>query len=409
MAQRDGSIYLYLFIVACVLFMIMTVLFFLENSAKENILADKARVEAQKTSLENDKRDLNQTIGELRNLIAGPTADSADWPKEPHYMDLMKEKAERAINEVLTELKEPPRSYDSLIGCYGDIQGLFKRLLEARAEAFAKRDAAVGSEVKVREASDSTVAEITKANSQTLTSLQELQAKYEDLDGRSKAEKAELVKQLEKERDEHTEQVVLLSRQSAFKDTQIKALENRVEKLLAEVNKEKTDEDVEADGKIVNILSSSGKGWINLGRPDHLPSGLVFRVFQYTKGGKKHFKGQVEVQKVGDDLSEVRVIEEKDSLNPIVAGDYVTSAFYDPKAQIVFVFAGTEMESKDVTKDYVVSKMKSYGAQVSEKVDINTDFLVAFKNYENTPEYKAARELGVTVIRERDLLEYIGR
>jgi NAD-dependent DNA ligase len=53
--------------------------------------------------------------------------------------------------------------------------------------------------------------------------------------------------------------------------------------------------------------------------------------------------------------------------------------------------------------------MKSYGAQIRDKVDINTEFLVATKNFENTPEYKAARELGVTVIRERDLLEFIGQ
>lgn len=409
MAQREGSIYLYLFIVACVLFMIMSVLFFMENSAKEQILVERAQLEQTKKSLDGDKRQLNDTISGLRLLIAGPGAATGEWPREPHYMDLMKEKAERAINEVLAELKQPLRTYDSLIACYGDIQALFKSLLEERQAAFVKREAALGSEVKARTTHEESIAEHKRTVDQTLVQLQELQARYEDLDGRSKAEKAELVKKLESIQDDRTREVTDLMRQLAFKDTQIKALDSRVDKLLAEVNKEKTEEDVAEDGKIVNFLSSSGKGWINLGRGDHLPNGLVFRVFQYSKGGKKHYKGQVEVQKVGDDISEVRVLEEKDSLNPIVAGDFITSAFYDPNAKQIFVFAGSEMESKDVTKDYVVAKMKSYGATVSEKVDIDTDFLVAFKNYENTPEYKAARELGVTVIRERDLLEYIGR
>ena len=68
-----------------------------------------------------------------------------------------------------------------------------------------------------------------------------------------------------------------------------------------------------------------------------------------------------------------------------------------------------ELESRDVTRQYVEEKMRTYGAQIRDKVDINTDFLVAMKNFEGTPEYKTARELGVTVIRERDLLEFIGR
>ena len=105
----------------------------------------------------------------------------------------------------------------------------------------------------------------------------------------------------------------------------------------------------------------------------------------------------------------MRIVEEPDNLNPIVKGDLVASPFYDPKAQPVFVFAGSELESKEVTRDYVVQKMKAYGAQIRDKVDINTDFLVAMKNFEGTPEYKTARELSVPVIRERDLLEFIGR
>ncbi len=410
MAQREGSIYLYLFIVACVLFMIMTVMFFIESTAKQNITQEKERAEAKGKRSEDDVKQLNDTITKLKVLIAGPGAATDAWPGDDHYLTLMKDKAERAINVVLTDLKETPRAYDSLVSCYGDLDGLYRKLLQARDESFAKMSAASESEVKTKVASDEATTELRKQKDESQAAHQELQTKYEDLDNKSKADKAAMVADIDKKMDECSEKIITLSRQVNYRDNQIKALESRIDKLLDETRKQKDfGEDFESDGKIVNVLSSSGKGWVDIGREDHLSNGLVFRVFQTMKGGKKVYKGRVEVQKVDENVSEVRTIEEIDSLNPIVAGDLIASPFYNPKAQPVFVFAGTEMESRDVTKDYVVAKMKSYKAIIVEKVDINTDFLVALKNYENTPEYKAARELGVTVIRERDLLEFIGR
>jgi NAD-dependent DNA ligase len=142
---------------------------------------------------------------------------------------------------------------------------------------------------------------------------------------------------------------------------------------------------------------------------NHLSNGLMFRVFQTVKGGKKVYKGRAEVVKVDETNSEVRIVEEVDPLNPIVQGDMVSSPFYDPKANPVFVFAGSELDSKEVTREYVVQKMKNYGAQIRNKVDVNTDFLVALKNFENTPEYKSAREFGVTILREKDLLTFLGQ
>jgi len=408
MAQREGSTYLYLFIVACVLFMIMTVVFFIDNSDKQRIEEQLGLRDDRIKQLEASNRQLSDASNNLKILIAGPGGDTS-WRGEEDYRNEMKTKAEAAINEVLADLKQSKRSYDSLIGCYGDIQGLFKQLIAARDEAFAKRETASQAEVKGRETSDSTVTELKKKTEEILGQLQELQTKFEDLDNKSKQEKAELVKEKEKIQDESSDRIIQLSRQINYKENQIKALDNRIDKLLEESRKEREFDEIEPDGKLVDVLGASGKGWINLGRVNHLRNGLVFRVFQYLKGGKKLYKGKVEVQRVDEDTSEVRIVEEVDGLNPIVARDMVSSPFYDPKDQPIFVFAGSELESRNVTKDYVISKMKSYGAQIRDKVDINTEFLVATKNFENTPEYKAARELGVTVIRERDLLEFIGQ
>ena len=411
MAQREGSAYLfYLFIGACVLFLCMATLFFIENNAKQEVLQ---QVEVWKKKAERndqDVRELNDAITSLRVLIAGPGAEMAAWPGNEHYLGLMKDKSETVINLALADLKETPRTYGSLVECYGDLDSLLRKLRQGRDESFAKMEASVTSEVKAKSSFDEASTELRKQKDESLSQVQELQSRLEDLDNKSKTEKADLIQKMDKAQDECSERLVAYSRQVNFKDNQIKALENRIDKLLEETRKQKDfGEDAEPDGKIVDVLNSAGKGWIDLGRVDHLSNGLVFRVFQDVKGGKKVYKGLVEVQKIDEKFSEVRVIEEKDSLYPITKGDLVENPFYNRKAQQVFVFAGTEMDSADITKDYATTQLKRYGAQIVEKVDINTDFLVALKNYENTPEYKAARELGVTVIRERDLLEFIGR
>jgi hypothetical protein len=406
MAQREGSIYLYLFIAASVLFLGMTVLFFVTNAEKDDVIAQRDGQKSRLSQQENELKKLAEDVRAWKELVAGPNA--ADAQPSFYLEEELRKKAAPAINEAMTDLGQAPRSYDTLVAPYADLQGLLLKYRQARDEAFQKRDAAGKAETDTKKQADDAIASLREEHKKALEQVADIQARFEDLDNKFKTEKAEWVKELERAKDDCSDKLIALGRQNNFKDNTIANLLSRIERLEEEVNKEKTIEDVEPDGKIVSVLSSSGKGWINLGRVNHLRKGIVFRVFQYIKGGKKGYKGTVEVQRVDENMSEVRVLQE-DDLNPIVGGDFISSPFYDPKAEPVFVFAGTELESKDVTKDYIVAKMKAYGAKVDDKVNLDTDFIVAVKNYESTPEYKAARELSVTIIRERDLLEYIGR
>ena len=409
MAQREGSTYLILFVATGLLLLGMIILYLVDHADKDTL---RAKLEQEKQKLQaaqKDQQEKLKDISELHQLIGGPAASDA-WPGNNEYFtNELKGKAEKAINEALADLKVTPRAYTALIQPYPDFQGLLQKLKQARDEAFAARSTANDAELKTKQSSEQMVAELKKNFDQSLKDVQDLQAKYEDLDNKAKAEKAALIAQAEKDKDECSDQIIKLNRTKNFLENQIRALESKIEKLLLESKKEQDYTEIDIDGHIVNVLGASGKAWIDLGRAQHLRNGLVFRVFQTIKGGKRQYKGKVEVQKVDESTSEVRIVEEPDNLNPIVKGDLVASPFYDPKAQPVFVFAGSELESKEVTRDYVVQKMKAYGAQIRDKVDINTDFLVAMKNFEGTPEYKTARELSVPVIRERDLLEFIGR
>lgn len=411
MAQREGSVSFYLFIVSSVLFIVMTVLFFVDNAEKQEALEKLETAERSIVRLDRMRREISDEIDVYKQLIAGANAD--EWADAAefrnHFLnDELKAKAEKAINDALTALGEATRSYETLVEPYSDLQVLFQKMIESREDALAKQKAALAIRDKTQQETVDELNTLKQEKEQQLQRIQDIEARYEDLDGTARTRETELLAQIENEREQRVLEVTTLRRQSNFQQNEIRSLQNRLEKLQAQVFKEDSLEGLEPDGELQYVLAQTGKGWINLGKVDHLTKGVRFRVFQTVKGGKKIAKGSVEVQKVDEDMSEVRIIEELDPLNPIVAGDYVSSPFYDPRATPVFVFAGTEMESKEVTREYVVAKVERYGGMVKDSVDQSTDFLVAMKNYENTPEYKTARELGVRVIRERDLLEFIG-
>ena len=121
------------------------------------------------------------------------------------------------------------------------------------------------------------------------------------------------------------------------------------------------------------------------------------------------YKGRIEVRQVDEQQAEVRIIEEVDpERNPITSGDLITSPFYDQKEEPIFVFAGTKLTSQEMTEDFLRAKLKGYGVAVKGSVDINTSYLVALQDYEKTTEFKVAERLGVPVLREKDLMEFIG-
>ncbi len=82
------------------------------------------------------------------------------------------------------------------------------------------------------------------------------------------------------------------------------------------------DTSAKGDGIVLSVLAS-GIGWINLGRVDRVRKGQVFSVFQSIKNGRWRLKGRLAVVAVEETMSEFRVLEELDSMNPISVGDYV--------------------------------------------------------------------------------------
>ena len=410
MAQREGSIYLYLFVVALVLFFVMAAAFFFENAAKVDFANQKDLEEGAKDRFEADNRELFHKLSQLRVLVAGPSySEDEKWPDDNALpKEALKEKAEAAINSALEDLGDAPRTYDTLISVYDDLQGLLLSLRQARDEAFEARSVATTELASTRASGDETVGQLRQQYSVVQDEIRRLQTLNEDLESKFKAEKASWVARIDGIGTELADQKITYERQLQFGQNRLSAVQQKLDVIQEGIVLDKTFENVAPDGQLLTVFDSE-KGWINLGQIHHVYKGLPFRVFQFVKGGKKRYKGKLEVVKVSDVTSEVRILEEVDSLDPITEGDYITSPFYDPNENPVFVFAGDELSTQAMTRQSLEARMVRFGGVIQDKVDINTDFVVVLTGFESSSEYAAAKELGVTIIRDRELLEFVGR
>jgi hypothetical protein len=82
MAQRESSIYLYLFIVAMVLFGIMTTAFFLTSADRDEVLGEMENLKVRLDQQLKIQRTLSDDISRLQELIAGPGLTGDQFPGE---------------------------------------------------------------------------------------------------------------------------------------------------------------------------------------------------------------------------------------------------------------------------------------------------------------------------------------
>ena len=111
--------------------------------------------------------------------------------------------------------------------------------------------------------------------------------------------------------------------------------------------------------------------------------------------------------RVESDFAEVKIIETTDRFNPIAAGDQIASPFYSTDDHPVFVFAGEKPLNRRLSQEEIVRKIESFGGTVEDAVRLETDFVIAIDGYEESEEYKEARKLGITILREQELLDFV--
>ena len=413
MAQREGSVYLMLFVVAMMLFVLVTVGFIMKIQEHDKLDDDlgKARDNVADGVVAN--KELARELRDLKGLIVGEnrieefndTSALKENVKSTHLSSVLS-----SINQANKDLNRKPHpEFANLLDPYSQFPGIFKEYQGIRDEAIAERDTADKTFTAAIASREETIKTITKDLQEQRAQVAEAQQQYEDCPSTHGTVVERLKQEFDDKEEEWTEKELSSNRQLQRKDSEISTLHILVKKLQSKDRQLLTLADAHPDGKLVHVSNDLGKGWVNIGRKNHLKNGLIFRVYRPIKGGKKMFKGRVEVRQVDELSAEVRVIEEVEPLrNPIAAGDLITSPFYDQKEEPIFVFAGTKLSSQEMTEDFLRAKLTGYGVLVKGNVDINTSYLVALEDYEKTTEFKVAERLGVPILREKELMEFIG-
>jgi hypothetical protein len=411
MAQREGSIYLYLFIGSFVLFVVAVVFAVIENSGKGELQTALTAAKNEKKTVDDQARRYADDLRMLKGLMLG--ADNKD-SQTAQVDDTCRRKmteAQDAINKVWQERENrSPIVFNDMTEAYEKYKDLVQKILDAEKQASELQKLAL----KDKEEAVAQTKEDVKKKDETIaaqkTQLDETEKKYESKVTQLTRDTERLQRDLATARDEMATKEIEMKRREAVDKNLIASLQTRLDKLNEDVVRVKSIEDVEPDGQILDVAGNSGIAWVDIGRKQFLRPGIEFQVFQTIKGGRRQVKGRVEIQLVEEKASQVRILETTDDLNPIAKGDSITSPFYDPRAVPIFVFAGKGLESKKITEDALRSKIKGYGAQIQDEITKDTTFLVVLKEEDNNAKdlKQLARTFGIPFLREQDILQFMG-
>lgn len=384
-----------------VLVLVLIGLFALQNSSLNALREEHAKLDRKAKDLDKRLGDVLDEKRGLEKLIAGEGPMPEISTARERLADAAKPLA-AALN-----IKEPV-PYDNFLDFAANVGEAVRILTQQVDKADAEAQNRATEYQKLQEAHRKQL-EIKSANYNALAEKRDqLQSRVEELSAQLIEQKREDSKKLTDCIDERENLQIALGRQIKTLQAQKARLTARLEEVTKEKVPEITFDQVEPDGRIIAVADPEGYAFIDRGRRHHVQAGMEFEVFQILMGGKRIPKGRVRVSRVEEDRSRVLVLSVLDPRNPIVEGDRITSPFYDPRRTPVFVFAGSGLRSKEATQEYVLRKLKEYRVRVDEDVTPQTDFLVPLKDYETDPRYQKARELKVVMLREDELLRFLG-
>jgi hypothetical protein len=172
-------------------------------------------------------------------------------------------------------------------------------------------------------------------------------------------------------------------------------------------HREEAKERRDPDGEILSINDNRQLVYINLLRKDRLFKGTKFAVYSLEKGGQKLDKGIIEVLEVRESLSSVcAIVSVKDPTWPLKSGDKIYNELYEGGRTRYVAFAGRF--TGKLSNEEAAAGLRKFGDVYQDKVTDQTNYVVVAEGYEEHPNYKAALEYGIKILRENILMDYLG-
>jgi hypothetical protein len=375
------------------------------NDDIEKVQKERDNFKKQSEMHRQHALDAEAKSAAISKVIRGGEMINLDDVKD----NLLKVKPTNYLNKHLSMLlKEPLRDQ------YSSLDEVISALVNANFD-YAKAESEMKNEIQTKEEEVSkSKEEVVKAQDAWKADIEKLRAEIQRLEMEKKSEKdrfEEEIKKISEEKKRLQDDLETLQKQKELEAsrlrTQIGDLRGRLERVLKK--KPRDLKWADPDGEIYLSDMNLGLCWIDLGTLHHVQAGMIFEVFRTGKGGMRVFKGRIEIRRVSDDLSQCAILDCYDPENdPIVKGDYIISPLYERDETPILVFIG-DFKNPFYSKRQLEKKLAEFGVKVEERVSVNTDWIIIGENPEAHEDYEKARFWNIPVMREEELLRYIGR
>lgn len=196
--------------------------------------------------------------------------------------------------------------------------------------------------------------------------------------------------EIEKLRDRFASSEGALSEKIRGLETENLQLKDQLAKLRGEKNRDILKGAAEGslvDGNVIAIDPGAQAVTIDRGRRERIVLGMRFPVYSDATAVRPNAAGEypvgkavVEVINVGETSSTARVISETRG-NPVVRGDVVANAVYDPKKIYTFLVYGNFDANRDgvgtpAEAEDVKALVQAWGGKVTDELSGDVDFLV---------------------------------
>ena len=144
------------------------------------------------------------------------------------------------------------------------------------------------------------------------------------------------------------------------------------------------------DGRVVDVLGSSGQVFIDLGRNDRIKPGMTFEVYdepgqiRVNSGSGEYSRGKASIQiiKVADSTATARVTRSAGS-RPVVRDDVIANAVFNPEYRFKFLVYGKfDVDGNGAPTsgeaDFIESRIIEWGGELvsGDQLTGDLDFLV---------------------------------
>ncbi len=285
----------------------------------------------------------------------------------------------------------PGADTGNLLGVIRGLRGEVQAKDQARLAAEAARDDALRT---LRDNTD----RLTELESEQRQTVARLQSRVEQMEAEARQWRDGLqgvenryAEELAAARGEAEETERSLQQQIAGLQQRNLILEDEVSTLREQVRGSALKPKSEAalvDGSIVNTNPNANEVFISQGRRQNVVLGMTFEVYsdaaqirpneqtgEYPRG-----KGSIEVVNVGETSSRARVLREVQG-NPIVRGDVIANALYDPDKVYTFLVAGNfdtngDRQPTPAERVEIEALIEDWGGRTTEQFTGDVDFLV---------------------------------